>query len=281
MPPSHPELLDWLASELVASGWRLKPLHRLIVLSKTYQRSSALRAQSRQGRSGRHDALAVAAAAARGRGRARLDPRRERQAEPADGRAQLLSHAASAKCSPASRGPARAGASRMNANKAGAAFTSSPSAAWRSPSSSCSMRRTPPVAASERMVSTTGPQALTFLNGAFVHQQARHFASRLVAEAGRTAEDQVERAFALALGAAAAHRRDRGLALEFLDKQERQIRADAAATPNPRRSRRCPPQGPRSILSGRFEHERLRLQQLTRRSSMHRRRGESTHERKS
>ena len=39
--PSHPELLDWLASELVASGWRLKPLHRLIVLSQTYQRSSA------------------------------------------------------------------------------------------------------------------------------------------------------------------------------------------------------------------------------------------------
>ena len=39
--PSHPELLDWLASELVASGWRLKPLHRMIVLSQTYQRSSA------------------------------------------------------------------------------------------------------------------------------------------------------------------------------------------------------------------------------------------------
>ena len=39
-PPSHPELLDWLASEFVASGWRLKPLHRMIVLSQTYQQSS-------------------------------------------------------------------------------------------------------------------------------------------------------------------------------------------------------------------------------------------------
>ena len=41
--PTHPELLDWLASELVAGGWRLKPLHRLIVLSNTYQMSSASR----------------------------------------------------------------------------------------------------------------------------------------------------------------------------------------------------------------------------------------------
>ena len=48
-PPSHPELLDWLASELVASGWRLKPLHRLIVLSQTYQRSSANRAEAATG----------------------------------------------------------------------------------------------------------------------------------------------------------------------------------------------------------------------------------------
>src|SRR5437899_5457051 len=38
--PSHPELLDWLASELVANGWRLKPLHRLIVLSNAYQMSA-------------------------------------------------------------------------------------------------------------------------------------------------------------------------------------------------------------------------------------------------
>ena len=39
-PPSHPELLDWLASELIAQGWRLKPLHRLMVTSATYRQSS-------------------------------------------------------------------------------------------------------------------------------------------------------------------------------------------------------------------------------------------------
>ena len=38
--PSHPELLDWLASTLVENGWRLKPIHRLLVLSSTYRQSS-------------------------------------------------------------------------------------------------------------------------------------------------------------------------------------------------------------------------------------------------
>ncbi len=39
--PSHPELLDWLASEFVANKWSIKHLHRLIVLSKTYRQASA------------------------------------------------------------------------------------------------------------------------------------------------------------------------------------------------------------------------------------------------
>jgi mono/diheme cytochrome c family protein len=41
-PPSHPELLDWLASAYIAAGWRLKPLHRLIVTSAAYRQSSQL-----------------------------------------------------------------------------------------------------------------------------------------------------------------------------------------------------------------------------------------------
>jgi hypothetical protein len=41
--PSHPELLDWLASELIREGWRLKPIHRLIVTSATYRQASAYR----------------------------------------------------------------------------------------------------------------------------------------------------------------------------------------------------------------------------------------------
>ncbi|MCI0539449.1 MAG: DUF1553 domain-containing protein [Verrucomicrobiales bacterium] len=38
--PTHPELLDWLAHRLQYHGWRLKPLHREIVLSQTYRQSS-------------------------------------------------------------------------------------------------------------------------------------------------------------------------------------------------------------------------------------------------
>jgi hypothetical protein len=46
--PTHPELLDWLASEFVRSGWSIKHMHRLIVLSATYRQSS------------RHDPVAAA-----------------------------------------------------------------------------------------------------------------------------------------------------------------------------------------------------------------------------
>lgn len=39
-PPTHPQLLDWLAKEFIASGWSMKEMHRKIMLSKTYQMSS-------------------------------------------------------------------------------------------------------------------------------------------------------------------------------------------------------------------------------------------------
>jgi len=40
---NHPELLDFLATEFVRTGWKLKPLHRLMVNSATYRQSSAYR----------------------------------------------------------------------------------------------------------------------------------------------------------------------------------------------------------------------------------------------
>jgi hypothetical protein len=46
--PTHPELLDWLATEFVARGWSIKQIHRLILLSATYQQSTAVSAQARR-----------------------------------------------------------------------------------------------------------------------------------------------------------------------------------------------------------------------------------------
>ena len=39
-PPSHPELLDYLASRFMEDGWSIKKLHQLIMLSSAYQQSS-------------------------------------------------------------------------------------------------------------------------------------------------------------------------------------------------------------------------------------------------
>ncbi|MEZ6118859.1 MAG: PSD1 and planctomycete cytochrome C domain-containing protein [Pirellulaceae bacterium] len=46
IPPSHPELLDYLASEFVQNGWSIKHMHRLILTSQAFQQSSAPRADS-------------------------------------------------------------------------------------------------------------------------------------------------------------------------------------------------------------------------------------------
>jgi hypothetical protein len=45
-PPSHPELLEWLASELIRHEWRLKPIHRLMMTSATYLQSAEPVAES-------------------------------------------------------------------------------------------------------------------------------------------------------------------------------------------------------------------------------------------
>ena len=47
--PTHPELLDWLASEFVAQGWSLKKLHRLVMTSAAYRQASAYEGASARG----------------------------------------------------------------------------------------------------------------------------------------------------------------------------------------------------------------------------------------
>jgi len=42
LPPTHPELLDWLATEFMARGWSMKAIHRTIVMSAAYRQSSTM-----------------------------------------------------------------------------------------------------------------------------------------------------------------------------------------------------------------------------------------------
>ncbi len=46
--PTHPELLDFLAGEFIRGGWKLKPLHRLMMLSAAYQEGAEANAQNQQ-----------------------------------------------------------------------------------------------------------------------------------------------------------------------------------------------------------------------------------------
>jgi hypothetical protein len=41
-PPTHPELLDWLASRFIQANWSMKQLHKTIMMSRTYQQSSSV-----------------------------------------------------------------------------------------------------------------------------------------------------------------------------------------------------------------------------------------------
>ena len=50
--PTHPELLDWLASEFIARGWSVKAIHRLMVTSATYRQSGAAHAAGISGDAG-------------------------------------------------------------------------------------------------------------------------------------------------------------------------------------------------------------------------------------
>jgi Protein of unknown function (DUF1553)/Protein of unknown function (DUF1549) len=224
--PTHPELLDWLAAQAMASGWRLKPLHRMIVLSQTYQQSSAFQPDA-----------------------ANLDPDnatlwryRQRRLEAEVIRDSIL-----------------AVSGELNTQMAGPGFyptlpiavlegQSQPGQGWGKSDRFEQARRSiyifakrslgvpeielldaPDTTSSceQRIVSTTGPQALAFLNGAFIHEQARHFAARLVEEAGSQSRNQVDRAFALALGRRPRLDESRA-ALEFLAKQEQQIKTEIA-----------------------------------------------------
>jgi hypothetical protein len=224
-PPTHPELLDWLASELVAGGWKLKPLHRLILLSNAYQMSSAHRPEGR-----------------------RTDPKAQliqswspRRLEAEAIRDATLS--VSDQLNPQLRGKSvfppipRAvleGQSRPGSGwKPSEPFQANRRSVYIFAKRSIALPElelldTPDTTSSceQRLVSTNGPQALTFLNGEFINEQARFFAARLEREAGASAPEQIRRAFVLAL-CRSPRLEELHAGVEFLAKHKQEIEADA------------------------------------------------------
>ena len=196
--PSHPELLDHLASEIVRNGWRLKPLHRLIMTSSVYQQGVT------------YDPAKAA-----------IDPdnRLLWRRRPLRAEAEVLRDAILATSGQLDRdlyGPAvkpalppEAAAGR---NKDGLARPKQDGPdQWRrtvylftkrslltpmlvtfdapNPIESCSRRST----------STVPTQALALLNDPFVRRQAELFAKRCLAEAPRQPAAQVTHAYRVAL----------------------------------------------------------------------------------
>jgi hypothetical protein len=193
--PSHSELLDWLADELVRSGWSVKHVQRLILLSATYCQSARPNAEA-------------AAVDADNRLLWRY-PARRLEAEAV--RDTML--AVSGQLNPRMGGPSyrpftitvfnstfytlldeaapemlRRTVYRMNVNSA------------KNPVLDSLDCPDPSVKAPRRAVTTTPLQALELMNNAFVLRQAKHFAERVAREAGEDTAARVALAYRLALG---------------------------------------------------------------------------------
>lgn len=222
--PSHPELLDWLASQFIADGWRLKPLHRAIVLSNVYQTSSGTlagknadklldvfgrwRQRRLQAETVRDAVLAVSGRLNSERGGPGVYPPLPRavlegQSRPGDGWGKSDDRQASRR-------------SIYIFCKRSLAVPELDLLDAPDTTSSCE----------QRLTSTTAPQALTLLNGAFMQEQARHFAERLQREAGSDSRPVVRRAIELAY-CRPARPEEESLALAFLAEQTRRLETES------------------------------------------------------
>jgi hypothetical protein len=201
-PPTHPELLDWLATELVAGNWRLKPLHKQILMSQAYLAAATGNAEA-LARDPLNDSFW------------RFDMRRLSAEQLRDS-----IHVASGALNPKMYGPGV----YPSIPKEVMAGQSRPGAGWGASSPDEQARRsiyafvkrsliTPILADFDladtdtscpvRFTTTQPTQALGMMNGEFLQRQARVFAGRVRREAGGPdAADvpaQVRRALEIAL----------------------------------------------------------------------------------
>jgi len=212
-PPTHPELLDWLAGQLVEGGWRLKPLHRLLVTSSAYRMSATPSAKA-LAEDPENDWYA------------RFDMRRLGAEEVRDSMLAVSGH-----LNPKMFGPGvypELSAEVLQSQ-------SMPGHGWGKSSPEEQSRRSIYIFSKRSLVvpllaefdisdndsscavrfATTQPtQALAMLNGDFAHQQAAALAARLKREAPGDTTAQVRRALRLALaGPVDSRKLDHGLKL--------------------------------------------------------------------
>ncbi|QDV33031.1 PSD1 and planctomycete cytochrome C domain-containing protein [Tautonia plasticadhaerens] len=187
-PPTHPELLDWLASELIEGGWSTKRLHRLIVLSRTYQQASAP-----EGRVACRDADPSNRSWWRA-DRRRLDAESLRDALLLAG-GRLERH----RLGGPSFAPEIAGEALEGLSMKGGAYQASPAEEQRRRSVYILAKRgllhplmttfdfmDTTLPCGRRDVTLVPPQALTLLNNAFVHEQSTAAARGVLADDGGT-----------------------------------------------------------------------------------------------
>lgn len=215
--PSHPELLDWLATEFVARGWSFKALHRLIMTSSTYQQSSAW------------DPAA-----------AKVDPENQLlwRVSPRRLEAELVRDSMLAVSGQLNRKMGGPGVyPRIHPAVVGTGSThkwpldvQEGPATWRRSVYIFQKRSVvlpllevfdcpdSTVSAPARAVSTIAPQALALMNNEFVLEQSRFFAERVAKEGGGSPSQRVQRAYLLALGRMPTSQELRW-ALDFLLRQ--------------------------------------------------------------
>lgn len=180
--PTHPAMLDWLAAEFVQSGWRLKYLHKLIVMSETWQQASTHELSENYERTDAANRYWWRAE----RRRLDADTLRDRMLE-ASGELDLRLGGAGFR--PPISAEALEGLSRKSA-----AWTASPPSEQNRRSLYMFVKRglLPPMMTTFDFCETTQPcgkrdsttvptQALTLLNNPFVHERSRVLALRATA----------------------------------------------------------------------------------------------------
>lgn len=225
--PTHPTLLDWLASEFRDSGWQLKRLHKLILLSSTYRMDSI------------HPHAAEYANQDSGNERWWRANRRRLEAEAL--RDSMLF--VSGEINLAARGPSFFPSVSQDAleglSKKGAAWGQSSEIERRRRSIYMYTQRSlllplmtifdfadTTLPCAQRNVTTVAPQALALLNNDFVHAQSQQFALRVTREAPADASARVDLAWRLALGRGPSAS-EQALALEHLQRQQTRFAARA------------------------------------------------------